>query len=206
MLVHERFVYLHLPKTGGTFIADALERELSSDAAVREIPGKHTGWDGIPDDAAGRPVLVYVRNPWDWYVSWYHFKLTMPRTRDQFFNALSADGRLDFAATVRNACLLVRPITRGHDLYTSQFLASVGSGLDSELLTIGRFESLVDDLERFLGKARVRLSDGALARIRAQEPLNASDRRSYRDYYDDELRDLVGESCRTLIERFEYRF
>ena len=71
---------------------------------------------------------------------------------------------------------------------------------------MGRFESLVDDLGGFLDSAGVELPDGAIERIRSAAPLNASERGPYRDYYDDELRDLVGESCRPLIERFGYAF
>jgi hypothetical protein len=42
--------------------------------------------------------------------------------------------------------------------------------------------------------------------IRSAPPENASDRRPYRDYYTDELRDLVAERSRLIIDRFGYSF
>ena len=56
------------------------------------------------------------------------------------------------------------------------------------------------------GRARLRDDGEEIGRIRAGAPVNASDHGPYRDYYDDELRDLVGKACRPLIERFGYRF
>jgi hypothetical protein len=36
--------------------------------------------------------------------------------------------------------------------------------------------------------------------------VRATRRRAYRDYYDDELRELVGEKARAIIERYGYSF
>src|SRR4029077_1049206 len=118
---------------------------------------------------------------------------------------ISANGTTGFAPTVRSACSLLTAAV-GADLYTTLFRNLVGDGLDSELLTFGRFESLIDDLESFLSRAGVALGDGGIDRIRAGSPFNASDRGAYREYYDEELRDLIGDSCRSLIGRFGYRF
>ena len=38
------------------------------------------------------------------------------------------------------------------------------------------------------------------------EPVNASQRNGYRDYYDDELRDLVGEKARRIVKLYGYEF
>src|SRR3546814_5694158 len=53
---------------------------------------------------AGRqhlPVVGVVRNPWDWYVSWYAFnrKLGM---RNPLFIVVSDGGKADFKSTIRN--------------------------------------------------------------------------------------------------------
>lgn len=202
MLIHDRFIFLRVRKTGSTFVADALRRELPAES-VRRL-GRHSGWNRIPSGIEGRPVLAYIRNPWDWYVSWYHFNQAR-NARDGIFRALSDGGRLDFAPAVSNACTRVTE-EFGSDLYTSFFKMVVGSGLDSELLTIGRFESLIDDLEGFLTATGMALAPGGFDRIRAMAPVNATDRAPYRAYYDDALRELVGEACRPLVERFGYEF
>jgi hypothetical protein len=202
MLVHDKFVFLQVRKTGCTFIADALRQELPAES-LRTV-GKHLSWTKIPAEAEGQPVLAYVRNPWDWYVSWYHFN-KLGNMGNPIFRALSDGGELDFAATVSKACTWGVAET-GSDLYTFLLRTVVGRRLDSELLTIGRFESLVEDLESFLLEVGVPLADGGIERIRATAPVNASDRGPYGAYYDDELRDLVGGACRPLIERFGYEF
>ncbi len=203
MLIHERFVFLHMPKTAGIFLGDALGRELPQDSLHAPQRRQHAGWDEIPDYARDRPVLGYVRNPWDWYVSWYHF-LRGYRPDNAHFNRFSANGANDFAATVRNAC--AGAPAGGGDFYTFRFRKLAGAGLSSDCLTIGRFETLFDDLELFLAGAGVTISDRAMTRMRQGKPQNDGPHRPYREYYDDELRDFVGDSCRTLVERFDYSF
>jgi hypothetical protein len=95
---------------------------------------------------------------------------------------------------------------RGDDFYTTRFRRFCGEGLQSDELTFGRFERLLEDLDCFLKAAGAPLSERSMARIRTAEPLNPTQRRPYREYYDGELRDLVADSCRMLIARFGYRF
>lgn len=178
---------------------------------TRGAPGKpHPGWDDIPRQARGRPVLVYVRNPWDWYVSWYHAVLNS----DPSPLATGAVGPTDFSSVLRKVCSggvdpdgHPPPATgRGDDFYTTRFRRFCGEGLQSDELTFGRFERLLEDLDCFLKAAGAPLSERSMARIRTAEPLNPTQRRPYREYYDGELRDLVADSCRMLIARFGYRF
>jgi len=239
VLIYDSFVFVHMPKTAGTFLAEALSEDLYPPVDRLE---PHTGWDAIPTSAAGLPGLMYVRNPWDWYVSWYHFwtESWLPRhwadgspapplvrlllgeqvtmTRD------GLRGEFDFATMIRGACGNLTPdhpviaelieeedprlagIQFGNDFYTTRFKQLAGAGLVSDLLTIGRYESLIDDLEQFFVHNEIPVAADAVARIKARQPVNTSPHRPYRDYYDDDLRDLVGDSCRTLIDRFDYVF
>lgn len=201
MLIHEKFVFLHLQKTGGTFLAKALKQELPSGSLQRGAPGKmHPGWSDIPAEARDRPVIFYVRNPWDWYVSYYHHLLDR-RPDNGVFRRLMGSGGNDFGTVLRLA------LANTHDPYTARFCEFAGAGLQSDRLTIGRFESLLEDLEQFMSTAEVELPMGAMSRLRESQPINAAtDRGHYRDYYDASLRDLVERSSRLLIERFDYRF
>ncbi len=203
MLVHDRFVFLQMRKTASTFLVDALEDELPDGSLERHR--KHAPWGEMPSEAAERPVLAFVRNPWDWYTSWYHFNRENGGQPNGFWIAMSQAGELDFPATMRNAFQLGFAIMGG-DLYSTLFRNLVGDGLDSSRLTVGRFESLIDDFERFLDCAGVELPDGAIDRIRLRSPLNASVHEPYREYYDEGTRDLVATWCRPLIERFGYEF
>jgi hypothetical protein len=99
MVITDRFVFIHVPKTGGTFVTHALERLHGvapaagpAGRAVRirrlleriigrgrrygklsNIEPKHGTCDDIPAEHRGKRILSVVRNPYDWYVSQYEF-------------------------------------------------------------------------------------------------------------------------------------
>lgn len=96
MNVTDQFVFVHMPKTGGTFFADCL-RQIHGDrienygplgraywgwrSAKARVLGrpahfeydKHANCRDIPEGAAGLPILSAMRDPADWYVSNYRF-------------------------------------------------------------------------------------------------------------------------------------
>jgi hypothetical protein len=240
MLIHDRFIFLHVPRTGGIFLRDVLKRELPP-GTVRRGPrmpsgrsgdGTHTGRLEIPEALRGRPVLAFIRNPWDWYVSIYHYVMKhssapIPDPVDaRMLAAIFGDYTYDFAEMVRTACgggnfgfseaeaseimkhssPIIHLLFQGYDLYTAFTLGVVGMELLDPALTMGRYESLFDDLERFFAKEEIVVADGAFSRMREANPTNASAHRPYREYYDDDLRGCVGTSCALILERFDYNF
>ena len=97
MIATPRFVFLHLHKTGGQFVNRLLLRHVPDAHAV----GYHLPRSTAPPELRGLPVIGFVRNPWDWYVSWYAFNHAQPQ-RNPIFRAVSADGHLDFKHTLVN--------------------------------------------------------------------------------------------------------
>ncbi|CAN5117642.1 hypothetical protein BH18ACT4_BH18ACT4_11250 [soil metagenome] len=119
----ERFAFVHLHKSGGSFVSAFLVCFFPS--AVRI--GYHYPVAHLPVAYQGLPVLGSVRNPWDVYVSYYFFQLALlenARARnaamsaeeleawiaagndplngiDVVFEELSEGGSLDFATTTR---------------------------------------------------------------------------------------------------------
>lgn len=94
MVIVDDFVFVHMPKTGGTFVTHVLERlhatlshpnqprrfpRLSrlftrrSSPSLLKLEPKHGTCAEIPRRYADRPVLSAIRNPYDWYVSQYEF-------------------------------------------------------------------------------------------------------------------------------------
>ena len=217
MLVTRYFTFVHVPKTGGSFVKRVLTNGLPPEWFL-EVPGSdpHIGWDELPSQARGLPVLSFVRNPWDWYVSWYHYTVQRPPslTRGPLFHSVFDGG--SFAEVVRRACTGRfehrdnRIVQIAQDLevdfYTARLLTILGGGLDDERLTVGRFEYLIEDLQSFLREHLVPVPDSFDALVHAQAPVRASQRGGYRDYYDSELRELVQSRSRLIIERFGYAF
>ncbi|MEA2563612.1 MAG: hypothetical protein QOH06_5116 [Acidobacteriota bacterium] len=94
MILTDRFVAVHEPKTGGTFVTSALFRLYGAQWNLRNrlasafgrnvvasgkygtfvfTNNKHGGCNEIPEAWRGRPILASVRNPYDLYVSQYEF-------------------------------------------------------------------------------------------------------------------------------------
>ncbi len=78
MLLTDRFVYVHQPKTGGTFATDSIRRLYGKRRAADGSPAlkefeKHAPCSEIPASHRGLPVLSTFRSPWSRYVSQYHF-------------------------------------------------------------------------------------------------------------------------------------
>src|SRR5947209_3585241 len=86
MIITETFVYLHMPKSGGTFVEEVLGKvfagreRLYLDSATstgRAVLGgthHHETITGIPLEHRDKPILFTIRNPFDHYVSHYEFQ------------------------------------------------------------------------------------------------------------------------------------
>lgn len=93
MIVTDYFVYIHVSRTGGTFLNKLI---------LEQVPGArmiqyHGHLRDLPEKYSGLPVLGFVRNPWDWYVSMY---FDYKRKQQFVFQILSDRGALGFQPTV----------------------------------------------------------------------------------------------------------
>lgn len=92
MIVTKHFVYIHTSRTGGTFL-NKLILENVPDAQMIQYHG-HLG--GLPEEFSHLPVIGFVRNPWDWYVSMF---FDYRRKQQYVFQIISDHGTLGFKAT-----------------------------------------------------------------------------------------------------------
>ncbi len=123
--------------------------------------------------------FCFERNPWDREVSLYFFR----RGRHKF--ADSFDGHLK---TVRRRKL------RNWEIYTEKNRTSVDF--------IGRYENLEMDLKLALQRCGVNWT-GELPHAKGRF---RTDKRHYREFYDDWSRDLIANIYRREIECFGYEF
>lgn len=229
MITTSRFVFLHLHKSGGTFVNECLMRFVDG---ARHI-GYHLPRSMVPPEAARLPVLGFVRNPWSYYVSWYSFQLERPNP-NFLFRILSEEGRLDFADTLRNMLdlgagsirldLVLRALPKSYSnqglnlpafalapirnthlgfyTYLYRYLYS-GGGTP---VTVGRLETLRDELIPLLESVGQPVSETMRTYIEEEAPRNTSSHTDYADYYTPELRDLVAARDAEVITRHAYRF
>jgi len=229
MITTPRFIHVHLHKSGGTFVNECLLRFFPD---ARQL-GYHLPRALIPPALTDLPVIGFVRNPWSYYVSWYAFQ-SQRRQPNALFRCASANGRLDFNATVRNLLLLGDEngcldelLSLLPDAYTGQglnlpnfALAPIrGSGMgfysflfrymyagDAEGLFIGRTESLRTDFLRFIEGVGILASASLRDFVEHEAPRNTSVHGAFQDYYDAATARLVAQRDGSVIEDFGFRF
>jgi len=229
MITTDRFVFLHLHKSGGTFVNECLLRFLPD---ARQV-GYHLPRSLVPPHATALPVLGLVRNPWSYYVSWYSFQLERPHP-NFLFRILSEEGRLGFEETVRNMLHLgagslrldlllralpaqysnqglnlprfalapIRDTRLGFYSFLYRYLYAGGA----KPVVVGRLEVLRDELIPMLESVGQPVSAAMREYVEHEAPRNTSTHTAYADYYSTALRDLVAERDAEIIARHGYKF
>jgi hypothetical protein len=208
-----RFVFVHIPKTGGTSLTLALESRATRDDIIigdtpkararkgrlADLPAKgrlwkHStladldGWLG-PQDLTQLFVLTLVRNPWDRMVSYYHWLLQQRFDHPAVHLARSCDFSAFLGHAQTRASLRAWPAA-----------AYVRDTLGVERCTLfARLEHLDQDLAPFEAHLGFRLSplDHANSSARA---------RDWRPFYSQTDAQLIADLCAADIARFGYRF
>ena len=217
MLITTDFLFLHVPRTGGRFLRKVCHEHLPPERIIHNTVDPHAEYPVVAGDFPDLPMIAFVRNPWDWYVSWYHHRMQASpewQRGPQWETAFGA-GQNSFRQAVTMACTgdgLTNVYTeetmrrRGVDHYSAAFWRRAGCGAKKGRVEIGRYENLGDDFAAFLGRHDVPVSNGLVNALDTEPPIGASRRNDYHSYYDDELRDLVAEKARDLIADYGYTF
>lgn len=209
-----RFIFIHTAKTGGMSIRQVLAPLCEEPARFRtprprpEVDGRanplYVAWQSLllhaPARAAARELpeafdayltFAFVRNPWDWQVSMYHFILREPTSRTH--EEVKALG--SFEAYLRWIVEARAPYPKGIPKRQSDML----TGDDGRLLVdvVGRYERLAEDFAALGARLGI---PGGLPR------LNRSEHGAFRDYYTPTTRALVARHLEEDIDRFGYTF
>jgi hypothetical protein len=85
MVITDKFVYVHMPKTGGTFVEAVLQRLSSGTGGLHidtsterdrrrlRVKDQHQRVSEIPEAHREKPLAFSIRNPYDHHVSFYEF-------------------------------------------------------------------------------------------------------------------------------------
>lgn len=202
------FIFFHVAKVAGISIREALApyaqdpphfriRRPPPDIAGRPNP-LYEIWSSTLTHATAQQVqkelprefnayykFAFVRNPWDWQVSMYHFlRKEMPGFHLKNFHEF-----LEWVISQE------KPFPKGATKLQKMMLVDAQGQIAVD--AIGRFENLSSDFQRIT------------ARFGINVPLaqrNASLHNNYQSYYDDYCRNLVATHYAEDIDLFGYQF
>ena len=202
---HKKFLFVHIFKTAGTSITNCLGPFCYRPGSTRPsnwMAFLSTNWTKIHRkpikkhatvteirDSLDREIFnsvfkfTFVRNPWDWQVSLYHYILENPenpgheetKKMGSFRKFVFSREKLTFTQT---SCLVDE---------SGNLLVDF----------VGKFENLDQDFQSICHKVGISAS---------LPHINKSKRTDYQDYYDAETRDLTARLYAEDIERFGYTF
>lgn len=198
MILGERWLFLHIPRTGGTTIAHALTEATTTLGLNRPSARFHKHLKlaevvrVLPLRLEAVTVFAFVRNPWDHVVSIYEWwRQKGPRFAHTAASAKQVEA-MGFSGFVASPFLRHVNEWPGTPLDWLTLDGRVAVDL------VGRFERLQADWDRVCD--RIGLPRHALPR------LNETARRDYRSYYDARTRRAVAERFAREIALFGYRF
>ena len=208
MIVTDRFVWVHALKTGGCFIKRHIIKAYPN---YWKSSMNHDGVGSIPDKFKHLPVFGNVRNPWDWYVSWYQY-FSEPDRRNTYFDIC----HMDFKTVLKDVLFVRNEFQKIHEfdyetmgylkigMYTFHHMAIHFYKSSDRLVTFLRQEKLARDLVE-----KVPFPADYKDKILSSPRINATETRTSRDYrqwYDEESMEWIRERDRYIIERFGYSF
>jgi len=196
-MITDRLLYIHLDRTGGHLFRAVLESIDGLDIiddwwhlSLAEMRGRcEQRGMAIP------PAVVFIRNPWSWYVSMWGW---CRAARASGFNGSFAD-YMNIQAT------------KTIDSPNFQSLSSHWNYYGASGATyIARFEQLHDEVVAIFDKFMPDLIDVDSSRrlVESMPVIGASIASvgDWRQYYDAQLKGWVANEDGTLIERFGYEF
>jgi hypothetical protein len=218
-MLSKYFIHIHVPKTGGqcirlisrypqTEVLDQVTHITLKDAKQRLAKL------GVTHDV---PSFCFVRNPWDWYLSRYCFR--NQGTYDPDDQYLPADHCGDGPEGFRKHMLILKDAIDNGDCIRTIDGEPAGTRTyrpitlsewhykmtEGKVSKVGRFENFTQDaIDIFQSMCPV-LDKNTLI-LTFGSKVNFSKHEHYREYYDDELKNLVEQWDKRYIDEFGYSF
>ena len=200
-----KFVFIHIYRVAGTSIVKSLEK-CAKEPVMRRLLGQlrvggivpYSRWKTFPSHIKARELrkqipegvydnfykFAFVRNPWDWQVSLYHYML---RDTAHLQHALIKSMK-DFDEYIDWRVSSEKRLQK--DFVTDR---------NGELIVdfVGRYESLLEDFQHVCETLKVTAS---------LPHLNKSPHMDYRSYYTSNSIKIIEENFKDDIEFFGYSF
>lgn len=193
MIISDKFIFSHVPRTGGTSIHSILSNYGETPTSSDFPHPIHVPWKFIAEmvNLDDYFTFCFIRNPWD-------------RTLSQYTNYMSSPSRINkylpfvMFCNVDTCTDLIYPNTKARSMGgIRNFYDFVH--VDGKLV--------VDKIYRY---EELRLAWGViqyrLGIKKALPRLNSTNHTHYRDYYNDETKNIIAEKYKWAIDYFGYTF
>jgi hypothetical protein len=181
-----KFIFLHIPRTGGTSIEEQFKHnECKKHWALSDWKKKLD--PNIFDQCF---KFTFVRNPWDFVISKY---------KCNWFTKHHAGGAIGEQAGKPLIYFLEHYKTPAHERGETFHDYFDPKQMDF----IGRFENRENDLEYISKKIGISI-DSKIHTRKVQ--VRDKNKKHYTEYYDDETREIIAEKYAKDIEYFGYKF
>lgn len=219
-MINNKFIHIHIPRTGGQRVRGLInERRKQFNFLIRN--SHMTLEESLAELKKNKPGLVvpsfaFIRNPWDWYVSRYFFRIKEagkmgPHTHIETLG----NNKEGFQEHLRILNKHIRegtplPPVKGknvpriwRDLTLSKFFENMTHpGVDH----ICRFENFSQELSGILIKLAPHAFKKGQIEKKTRQKYNVSKHEPYANYYNMELKQMVYRWDKDFINRFGYKF
>lgn len=188
-MITSHFNFIHVPRTGGSTIQAIIKQSsLRVDDAVNHRPLIEM----LNMNTVALPTFTVVRNPFDWYISWYEWLCQTSRFEGSFH------GYMQKVATDHMLKIVPYSLFGTFSACWNYFVGP--RPMDDELLHIVRFEQLSTHLPSLLNM----LSDGKITVKEVEKGLNKTHLRSTQrtlvNYYDHEITAIVQHCDKYMLD------
>lgn len=181
------FIFIHINKTAGTSIGNAIGLPVKHHQTAREVIASigRDKWDTAYK-------FTLVRNPWDKVVSHYEYRRKRNKTGVATRNISFSEWVKKTYGPEKDPFYYNNPKAFQPQV---EWLKNDEGHIDIDF--IGKFETINEDFDK------IKAAIGLVAEL---PHLNASKRAGFREYYDEETREIVANWFREDIEAFGYQF
>lgn len=190
-MLTKQFIQIHMPRTGGTSIRKALWEVPGVEYISRRAHMPYPDMVKKCEDYGCQVMphsLVYIRNPWDWYVSRYAWMESTDRHTGDFESYMG----------------LVKRNDGNWNFWNMTRLWEYMGGDNADF--VGRFETHLGSLVFYITH-HTNLNEIQLQHILyALRHVRKTEHDHYRTYYSDEWQEWVSSTDSGIIKRGEYEF
>jgi chondroitin 4-sulfotransferase 11 len=186
-----KFIFVHIPKTGGSSVEIALEgcaEELSED--IHEQIQLTFAMSKYTDNLSKYFKFCFVRNPWERLVSNYFYKKKRTDANRKKWKKSSFG---DYVLKRHGPTSHMQSLAKYSQLY---WITDYDENICVDF--IGRFENLQEDFNIVCDKIGIPKQE--------LPHTNKSKHKHYTEYYDDETKEIVAKKYAKDIEYFGYKF